>query len=46
MDKAKYEAGATLRTGQRVSHRDSEELGTIVEADGEVKVKCDSVRTL
>lgn len=35
----------TLKTGQRVSRIDSEELGTVVEADGEIKVKWDSGRT-
>ena len=36
---------AELRTGQRVSRKDTGELGTVVEADGEVKVKWDSGRT-
>jgi hypothetical protein len=33
------------RVGQRVSRNDSQELGTIVEADGEIKVKWDDGRT-
>jgi hypothetical protein len=36
---------AELRIGQRVSRKDTGELGTVVEADGEVKVKWDSGRT-
>jgi hypothetical protein len=31
--------------GQRVARRDSDELGTIVHADGEIKVKWDRGRT-
>jgi hypothetical protein len=34
-----------LRRGQRVSRIDTEELGTVVEADGEIKVKWDGGRT-
>ena len=34
-----------LRTGQRVSRKDGAERGTVVEADGKVKVKWDSGRT-
>jgi hypothetical protein len=32
------------RVGQRVRREDSDELGTIVEEDGEIKVKWDSGR--
>ncbi|MGE9008167.1 hypothetical protein ACO2JO_06270 [Leptospira interrogans] len=34
-----------LQVGQRVAREDSGEQGTIVEADGEIKVKWDSGRT-
>ena len=33
------------KVGQRVSRKDSDELGAIVEVDGEIKVKWDSGRT-
>jgi hypothetical protein len=36
---------ASLRKGQRVSRKDSEEEGTVVEADGGIKVKWDRGRT-
>jgi hypothetical protein len=44
MTRVKAEA-VGWRTGQRVSREDSNELGTIVEADGDIKVKWDSGRT-
>ncbi|MBR1157171.1 hypothetical protein [Bradyrhizobium sp. JYMT SZCCT0428] len=34
-----------LQVGQRVAREDSGEIGTIVEVDGEIKVKWDSGRT-
>lgn len=34
-----------LQVGQRVSREDSGEMGTIVEVNGEIKVKWDSGRT-
>ena len=37
---------AGWRAGQRVSRKDTEELGTIVEANGKIKVKWDGGRTL
>jgi hypothetical protein len=43
--KATPNAAAVLRAGQRVSRRDTEELGTVVEADGEIKVKWDNGQT-
>jgi hypothetical protein len=36
---------AGWRAGQRVSRKDTEELGTIVEANGKIKVKWDGGRT-
>jgi hypothetical protein len=33
------------QTGRRVSREDTKELGTITEADGEIKVKWDNGRT-
>ena len=36
---------ATMRAGQRVCRKTTDELGTVVEADGEIKVKWDSGRT-
>jgi len=36
---------ALLRVGQRVSRKTTDELGTVTEADGGVKVKWDSGRT-
>jgi hypothetical protein len=46
MEKAKLGMDANeLRAGQRVSRKTTDELGTIVEADGEIKVKWDSGRT-
>ncbi len=36
---------STLRAGQRVSRKNTAELGTVVEADGEVKVKWDGGST-
>ena len=35
----------TLRAEQRVCRKTTDELGTVVEADGEIKVKWDSGRT-
>lgn len=37
--------GRDWRAGQRVSRKDSEELGTVLEANGEIKVKWDGGRT-
>jgi len=36
---------AAWRVGQRVSRRDTHELGTVVENDGSIKVKWDAGRT-
>ena len=36
---------ALLRKGQRVSHKSTNELGVVIEADGEVKVKWEGGRT-
>lgn len=38
-------ARAKWRVGLRVSRRDSDELGTVVEADGKIKVKWDGGST-
>jgi hypothetical protein len=35
----------SFRAGQRVRRKTTEELGTIVEADGDIKVKWDGGRT-
>ena len=34
-----------VRVGQRVCRKDSDEQGTVVESNGEIKVKWDSGRT-
>jgi hypothetical protein len=39
------EDSTTWQVGQRVSRKKSDELGTVVEADGEVKIKWDGGRT-
>ena len=36
---------AAWRVGQRVSRRDTHELGTVIENDGSIKVKWDAGRT-
>jgi hypothetical protein len=36
---------ATWHVGQRVSRKDTAELGTVVEVDGKIKVKWDGGRT-
>lgn len=36
---------ATLQVGQRVCRKTSEELGTVAEANGKVKIKWDGGRT-
>jgi hypothetical protein len=41
----KGDDSTTWRVGQRVSRKESNGLGTIVEADGEVKVKWDDGKT-
>lgn len=40
-----FPASGTLQVGQRVSRKDSEEQGTVVEADGQIKVNWDSGQT-
>jgi hypothetical protein len=45
MDKLKQLPSRTLQRGQRVSRKDTEEHGTVVEADGHVNVKWDGGRT-
>jgi hypothetical protein len=39
------EDSTNWQVGQRVSRKNSDELGTIVEANGEVKIKWDGGRT-
>ena len=36
---------STWRIGQRVSRKDTKELGTVVETDGSIKVRWDAGRT-
>lgn len=36
---------ATWRVGQRVGRKDTDQLGTVIEVDGEIKVKWDDGRT-
>jgi len=40
-----FPASATLQVGQRVTRKDSPLQGTVVEADGNVKVRWDNGRT-
>jgi hypothetical protein len=44
MPKRTFDA-ATLRMGERVSRTDTEELGTVVGANGKIKVKWDGGKT-
>jgi hypothetical protein len=45
MDKLKQLPTKMLQTGQRVSRKDTDELGTVVEADGHIKIKWDGGET-